>query len=148
MYSPASERIMAKPLFEGLVFGEAGESLTVVGIGADWFYRLNDQGFLRHIPARQVDESVLRTIWGMMRGHEHEVAEQAMKMLGQADVFSAAVMKHRLEHPEAHLEEILEHGLPEETRMWMGMIGFRVVVDYHGEVVRVEQPSAPSAEGE
>lgn len=138
---------MAKPLFEGLVFSDAGEALTVVEVGADWSYRLNDQGFLRHIPARQVDESVLRTIWGMMRGHEQEIAEQAMKLLGQADVFSAAVMKNRLEHPEAHLAEVLEHGLPEETRLWMGMMGFRVIVDFHGEVVRVEQPSAP-AEGE
>lgn len=139
---------MAKPLFEGLVVSEAGEALTVVEVGPDWFYRLNDQGFLRHVPARQVDELVLRTIWSMMHGHEREVAEQAMKMLGQADVFSAAVMKHRLEHPEAHLEEILEHGLPEETRLWMGMIGFRVVVDFHGNVVRVDQPSAPAEEGE
>ena len=96
---------MAKPLFEGLVFSEAGEALTVVEVGAEWFYRLNDQGFLRHISARHVDESVLRTIWGMMRGHEKEIADQAMKMLGQADVFSAAVMKGRLEHPEAHLAE-------------------------------------------
>lgn len=138
---------MAKPLFEGLVFSEAGEALTVVEVGAEWFYRLNDQGFLRHISARHVDESVLRTIWGMMRGHEKEIADQAMKMLGQADVFSAAVMKSRLEHPEAHLAEVLEHGLPEETRLWMGMMGFRVIVDFHGEVVRVDQPSAP-AEGE
>jgi hypothetical protein len=56
-------------------------------------------------------------------------------------------MKSRLEHPEAHLAEVLEHGLPEETRLWMGLMGFRVIVDFHGEVVRVDQPSAP-AEGE
>ncbi len=139
---------MAKPLFEGLVSSEAGQVLSTVEIGGEWFYRLDDQGFLRHIPARHVDESVLRTIWGMMHGHEQELAEQAMKMLGQVDVFSAAVMKKRLEHPEEQLDEVLEHGLPEETRLWMGMMGFRVVVDFHGDVVRVEQPSAPAAEDE
>ena len=33
--------------------------------------------------------------------------------------------------------------MPDEARAWLGMMGFRVVVDLHGEVVRVEEPQEP-----
>ena len=77
----------------------------------------------------------------MMRGHEKELAEQAAKMTGQEDIFTRAVLLQTLEHPENHLEEILRQGIPENTRMMLGMMGFRVVVDYHGELVRVDFPA-------
>jgi hypothetical protein len=44
---------------------------------------------------------------------------------------------------DAQFEALLEQGLPEEARAWLGMIGFRVVINIHGDVVRIEQPSAP-----
>jgi hypothetical protein len=41
------------------------------------------------------------------------------------------------------LYQLLAQGLPEEARAWLGMLGFRVIIDVHGNVLRVEQPSAP-----
>jgi hypothetical protein len=38
--------------------------------------------------------------------------------------------------------------MPEDTRIYLGMVGFKVVVNVHGEVLRVEQPSAPDGEGD
>jgi hypothetical protein len=33
-------------------------------------------------------------------------------------------------------------GIPEESRAYMGMLGFRVVINLHGDLVRLEQPAA------
>jgi hypothetical protein len=136
------------PLFDGLVFSEDGKLLIAAQVGDEPFYVLNDAGFLRHIRAREVDESILRWLWEQIRGHEKELAEQAARMTGQEDLFSRAVLQQTLAHPEAHLEEIFRQGLPESTRMWMGMMGFRAVVDVHGELVRVEQPARTTDEEE
>jgi hypothetical protein len=34
----------------------------------------------------------------------------------------------------------LKQGIPDEARQMLGMMGFRIVVDYHGEVIRIDQP--------
>jgi hypothetical protein len=133
--------MMNEPLFNGLVFSEDGKLLSAAKVGEDPFYVLDDAGFLRHIRARELDESILRWLWGQIRGHEQELAEQAARMTGQEDLFSRAVLQNTLAHPEAYIEEIFRHGLPESTRMWMGMMGFRAIVDIHGELLRVEQPA-------
>jgi hypothetical protein len=135
-----------EPLFLGLVFSEDEKQLTSARIGEDSFYVLDDAGFLRHIRSRPLDESILRWLWGQLRGHEQEVAEQAARMTGQEDVFSRAVLQNSLTHPEAYLDEIFRQGFPESTRMWMGMMGFRAIVNVHGELLRVDQPSRAADE--
>lgn len=134
---------MSEPLFQGLVFSEDGKPLAAAHVGAEPFYVLDDAGFRRHIRARELDESILRWLWKQIRGHEQELAEQAARMTGQEDIFSRAVLQNSLAHPEAYVEEIFRHGLPESTRMWMGMMGFRAIVDVHGGLLRVEQPARP-----
>jgi hypothetical protein len=137
---------MDGPLFSGLVFSENGSQLSAAQVGGEWCYIVEDAGFRRHIRSRPVDESILRWLWGQIRGHERELAEQAAHMTGQEDIFSRAVLQNQLEHPESQMEKILQTGLPEGTRAWMGMMGFRAVVDYHGELIRVDQPSRPADE--
>jgi hypothetical protein len=137
---------MDGPLFIGLVFSEDGRQLSAVQVGGEWCYIVEDAGFRRHIRSRPIDESILRWFWGQIRGHERELAEQAAKMTGQEDIFSRAVLQNHLEHPESQMQNILQTGLPESTREWMGMMGFRAVVDYHGELIRVDQPSRPADE--
>jgi hypothetical protein len=132
---------MTEPLFLGLVFSEDEKQLTAAQVGDEPFYVLDDAGFLRHIRARDLDESILRWLWEQIRGHERELADQAAKMTGQEDIFSRAVLQNSLAHPELYVKEIFRHGLPEETRMWMGMMGFRVVVNVHGDLLRVDQPA-------
>ncbi len=129
-----------EPLFLGLVFSEDEKPLSAAHVGQEPFYILDDAGFLRHIRARELDESILRWLWEQIRGHEQELAEQAARMTGQEDIFSRAVLQNSLAHPEAYVEEIFRHGLPESTRMWMGMMGFRAIVNVHGELLRVDQP--------
>jgi hypothetical protein len=135
---------MQEPIFKGLVFSDQGKPLSTVKVGEAWFYVLEDSGFDRHIAARPLDESILRWLWDQIRGHEKELAEQAARMTGQEDIFSRAVLQRNLEHPEQQMDQILDAGLPENTRLWLGMMGLRAIVNFHGELVRVEQPSAPA----
>ena len=37
-------------------------------------------------------------------------------------------------------EQILEAGIPEESRAYMGMTGFKVRINLHGELLEVVQP--------
>ncbi len=77
-----------------------------------------------------------------MKGHEELISEETMKMIGQDDIFTKAVIETSLKNLESRFDELINQGMPEEARTWLGMIGFRVVIDIHGDVVRVEQPGA------
>lgn len=35
---------------------------------------------------------------------------------------------------------ILQTGLPEDTRAYLGMMGFKVVIDIHGGIIDIVQP--------
>jgi ABC-type microcin C transport system permease subunit YejE len=48
------------------------------------------------------------------------------------------MIEKSLENLEPQIEELLQQGLPENARTWLGMMGFLIVVDLHGEVLRVE----------
>jgi len=43
---------------------------------------------------------------------------------------------------------LMQMGIPDDMRAYLGMIGFKIVINVHGEVVRVEQPGATGEEGE
>jgi len=32
-------------------------------------------------------------------------------------------------------------GIPEESRAYMGMLGFKIVINIHGDVVKLDQPA-------
>jgi hypothetical protein len=42
---------------------------------------------------------------------------------------------------DKRMGELVQHGLPEEMRAWLGMLGFRVIVDVHGDVIELDAPS-------
>ena len=39
-----------------------------------------------------------------------------------------------------NMDQVLEQDLPDGARAWLGMLGFRVIVDRHGQVVRLDMP--------
>ena len=132
-----------QPLFPGLVVDENGNIADTAFVGNEPCYVVDDAGFRRHIPSEQVDRVVLSQIAGLMKGSEEFLSEQAAKMIGQEDIFTKAMLENQLKNIDKQFDQILQTGLPEDTRMYLGMVGFRVVINMHGEVVRVEQPSAP-----
>ena len=137
-----------QPLFAGLVVDENGNVAETALVGVEPFYVVNDAGFRRHVPSEQVDRTVLGEIAGMMKGSEEFLSEQTAKMIGQEDIFTKAMLKNQLEHIDKQFDQLLQTGIPEDMRMYLGMVGFRVVINIHGEVVHIEQPSAPDEGGE
>lgn len=129
-----------KALFEGLIVDEFDRPVEVAYVGQEPCYVVDDRGFRRHIDASQVDRQVLAFFKEMVAGHEDLISEQAAKMLGQDDPFSVANISQQIKNMEHHFDKVMEIGLPEEQRAYMGMIGFRVRINVHGEVIDVEQP--------
>lgn len=137
-----------QPLFKGLIFDEYDQPVEVTDVGSEPCYVVNDAGFRRHIPSEQVDRQVLNHMASMIEGHEDELAEQTAKMLGQDDIFSKALIENQLKNMDQQYEAVLKAGIPDEGRAYMGMMGFRVKINVHGEVLEVNQPGtiAPDEE--
>ncbi len=132
----------SQPLFAGLVIDELGNPAETAFIGSEPCYVINDAGFRHHIPAEKIDRAVLSQMTEMMKGSEDFLSEQTAKMLGQDDPFSKAIIEQQLKNIDKQFDTLMQNGIPEDMRAYLGMMGFKVIIDYHGEVVRVEQPGS------
>ena len=137
-----------QPLFAGLVVDETGKPAETTYVGEEPCYVIDDAGFHRHVPSEQVDRQVFQHLQDLMKGSEDLISEQAAKMLGQEDVFSMAAIQQQLKNMDKQFDKIMHEGIPEDARAYLGMMGFKVVVNYQGEVLRVEQPGAIDDEGD
>jgi hypothetical protein len=131
---------MKNALFEGLVIDEFDHPVEVAYVGNDPCYVVDDQGFRRHIPSEDVDRQVLTMMHEMIEGNEDIISEQAAKMLGQDDIFSVAMLAQQLKQMKDQFDMIIQTGIPEDSRAYLGMLGFKIRINYHGEVLEVEQP--------
>lgn len=129
--------------FEGLVETEEGLPVTVREVGGVSYYVIDDQGFLRHVEAAEVDRPVLAQFLAQLKEHQDEASEAMLRMLGQDDLFTKAMVDASIRNID--LDQVLSLRLPDEARQWLGMLGFRVVINIHGEIVRVELPAAPES---
>lgn len=132
-------------LFTGLVYDEQENLVDVAFVGSDAQYVIDDNGFRRHIPAADVDRQVLHVFIDQLQDHKEIAIAQALRMMGKDDLFTKAALDASIRN--VNVEEILRQGIPAQARDMMGMMGFRVVIDYHGEVIRLDQPAA-SDEGD
>jgi hypothetical protein len=129
-----------KALFTGLVIDEKDQSVEMKYVGDEPCYVVDDQGFSRHIPSEDVDRQVLEVMVEGVQGHEDVISEQAAKMLGQEDIFSIAMIANQLKNMNKQFDMLFETGIPEETRAYLGMLGFKVRINVHGDVIEVVQP--------
>lgn len=127
-----------KALFAGLVIDENGQPLEVVNTGDEAQYVLNDDGFRRHIDAEAVDRQVLTQLQEQIEANKEAVEQGIMKMMGSEDIFTKAAIDKSIKD----MDQVLKQGIPDEARQMLGMMGFRVIVNYHGDVLRIEQPGA------
>lgn len=132
--------MVSKPVFEGLVVDEDDHPVSVAYVGGEPCYVIDDNGFLRHVPTVEVDRQVLDLMKSQVKQNEDLISDQTSKMLGQEDLFTHAVIRNQLEHIDSQMEQLLQSGIPENGRAYLGMLGFKVVINLHGEVVKVEQP--------
>jgi hypothetical protein len=137
-----------KAVFEGLVFDDLDRQLNTTYVGADACYVIDDDGFLRHIPAENIDQQVLEAMRSQVEENKDMIAEQTIKMIGNVDLFTHGIIKSQLENLDEQFDHLLEQGIPEDGRVYLGLLGFKIIVNYHGDVIQIEQPAGLSAEDE
>ncbi len=130
----------SQPLFAGLIIDENDNAVEIAFVGNEACYVVDDAGFRRHIASEHVDIQVLEAMMEMIEGHEDLISSQTAKMLGQEDPFSVAMIESQLKNIDQQFEALLKTGIPEELRAYMGMMGFRIRVNLHGDVIEIDQP--------
>ena len=137
-----------RALFEGLVFNETDEPASVSFVGEEAHYVIDDSGFKRHVAAEHIDRAVLRQLREQILANQDFVTESALKMLGKDDLFSKAMIDSSIRNLDEHMNKLIEAGLPAGAQQWLGMLGFRITVDYHGEVLALKQPGVIAPDDE
>jgi len=130
-----------KPLFENLIYNEEGEPVGVAYVGDEPCYTIPEYGFLRHVPARDVDQQILARLRDEMMRHRDLVTPQILELLGRDDLFTKAAVDATLQNLDKQVDQMMEFGLPEEARLYLGMMGFRATVNVHGELVDLTLPA-------
>ncbi len=128
-------------LFAGLVYDEFERVVETAVIGPDAHYVIDDSGFRRHIDAEAVDRQVLGIFLEQLEDNKEIAIEQMLNMMGKDDLFTKAAVDASLRNVD--MDEIIQQGIPEQARNMMGMLGFRITINLHGEVIKLDQPSAP-----
>jgi hypothetical protein len=125
-------------LFANLVFNENDESAEVVYLEGEPYYVILDAGFRRHVEAAHIDRQVVAMLREQILSQRELVTEGILQMMGQDDLFTKAMVDTSIEHLD---ERLFEQGIPEDARAWLGMLGFKVVVNHHGDIVRLDMPT-------
>ncbi len=133
---------MRKAVFEGLIYDEAGNPVPVAYVGFEPHYVVEDLGMKFHIATDQVDRQILAVFQELMEGHEDFIGRETARLLGQEDPFTQAAIVTQIKNLDRHFDELLQVGLPEDIRMWLGLMGFRVRINFRGEVLDVHIPGA------
>jgi len=127
-----------KALFADLVFNEKDEPAEVVHLEGVPYYVILDNDFRRHVEALYVDRQVVAMIREQILSQRELVTEGILELLQRDDLFTKAAVDSSIEQLDKGL---FEQGIPQEARAWLGMLGFKVVVDHHGDVVRLDMPT-------
>lgn len=135
--------MMRNALFEGLIFDEHDVPLKAGHVGEEAVYILDDDGFNKHISAEKIDRAIFGQIADMIKGHEDILTDQAANMLGTEDVFSKAIIEQQLKNIDSQFTELMRTGIPSEMRAYLGMSGFKVIVDHHGDIQEFRAAGSP-----
>ena len=131
-------------MFAGLVVDEAGNPADVAMVGENACYVVMDDDFRRHIDAQLVDAQVLRYMRGQVHEHRDLAVEQMLNMLGKDDIFTKVAVESSINN----IEKNVGQPIPEEARQWMGMLGFRIMIDFQGNVTDIQMPAGGIEEDE
>ncbi len=129
----------AQPFFAGLVYDEDERVLDTALVGGEAYYVVDDAGFRRHVEAGIIDRPVLQQFIAQLQEHKDIAVLQALQLLGQDDLFTKAAVDAQIDSIDVDM--VLAQGFPLQAREMMGMMGFRIIVNVHGEIVRFDFPS-------
>ena len=133
-------------MFEGLVFDESGRPAAVEHVGDVACYVVWDDDFKRYVDAAGVDAQVLRVLREAVEGQRDAAVSAMLQMMGQDDLFTKAAVESSINN----MDKAVGTPLPPEARQYLGMLGFRIVIDDHGTITDLNMPGAggPGDEGE
>ncbi len=134
-----------KAMFEGLVYDEWDRPVQTALIGMDASYVIDDAGFKRHIDSEEIDRQVLSLFLSQLQDNREIAVEQMLNMMGKDDLFTKAAIDAQLDNID--MDQILAQGIPGQARDMLGMFGFRIKINVHGEIIAIDQPSVPDDEG-
>ena len=124
-------------MFAGLVVDENGRTAEVDYVGETACYVVYDEDFRRFVDAAQVDRQVLRFMREQVDDNRQMAVGAMLDMMGKDDIFTKAAVESTIDH----MEDAVGQPIPEDARQWLGMLGFRVVIDYHGDIVDIQLPA-------
>lgn len=134
--------------FKGLIYDDKDNLIETATVGNDAFYIVDDSGFKRHIDSREVDEKIVRLFTDQINGNEEYLANAAANMTGKTDLFSMAMFKSQLKNIDKEIEVMFRQGPPAGLTEFLGMAGFKVNIDMHGNITNVKMPEPPDDSGE
>ena len=138
-----SEADKGQALFAGLISNEEDEPVDVTHLGDEAFYVIPDGDFRRHVEAAAVDDAVLAQLHEQIASQQDLVTQGVLDFLGKDDLFTKASIDLALKN----FEQGFRQADPEQWKPMLGLMGFRVIVNVHGEVVRVDYPTQEIDEG-
>jgi len=124
-------------LFADLIYDEDGQQVETTYVGTEPNYVIMDGDFRRHVPAETIDRQVIEWLQQQVLANKELVSEGIMSMLGKDDLFTKAMIDSSIHN----MDQVMEQGLPPDARMMLGMMGFKIIVNIHGELVDLEMPS-------
>ncbi len=131
-------------MFEGLVYDEYENPVSVAYIGDEAQYVVDDDGFHRHVDAEKIDRQVLNVFMQQLADNKDMAVEQAMSMMGKDDLFTKAAIDAQISNID--MEQIMAQGIPLQARNMLGMLGFRIIINVHGELIGLNQPTLPDSD--
>ena len=130
-------------MFEGLVFDERRRVASVNYVGERACYVVDEDGFLRHIDAAQVDAQVLEFLKSQVSQHRDLAVSGVLEMMGKDDIFTKAAVESSIDN----MDQAVGNAIPEQSRQWLGMMGFRIIINDQGQIVNIDMPTG-GIEGE
>lgn len=124
-------------MFAGLVVDENERVAEVGYVGANACYVVYDDDFRRYIDAAQVDRQVLRFMREQVEGNRQMAVGAMLEMMGRDDLFTKAAVESTIDN----MEEAVGQPIPEDARQWLGMLGFRIQIDFRGDVIDIQMPA-------
>ena len=131
-------------MFAGLVFDQEGNALDVTSVGENACYVVYEDDFKRHVDAAAVDRQVLRFMREQVEGNRDMAVSAMLEMMGRDDLFTKVAVESTIDN----MEQAVGQPIPEDARQWLGMLGFKIVIDEQGTVVDIQMPAGGIDEGD
>ncbi|MFZ1771027.1 MAG: hypothetical protein WAU00_17605 [Caldilinea sp.] len=131
-------------MFTGLVFDPEGHVAEVTWVGENACYVVYEDDFKRHIDAEMVDRQVLRFMRQQVEGSRDLAVGAMLDMMGRDDLFTKAAVESTIDR----MEDAVGQPIPEDARQWLGMLGFKIVIDDQGAVIDIQMPAGGIDEGD